>query len=361
MRPAVLTARRHDAARENRVTREHRIGLLKMLPGLAISAFFIWWTYIRVPRNGQRGFNVEVFRGLHLVSPAWAFGVVAFGVAGYTLRSVRAWAMLRHTGARFATCARVLMTSLAANNVLPLRIGDVMRIFTYAQDVNATPSTVLSTVILEKLLDVFSLAILLAGTMHFGSGVSDHIRTMAEVCVVISTAGLLVMVFGANALDAQIKRFSAKTQNAIVKKIEHWLTLALGCMQQIGVAGSLMLVGYSFAAWLCECMMYVALARAIGLATDAVGPWQATAEANLSFLIPSSPGGIGPFEVACKDALVRHGTDAASAGLFGLLMHLWLLLSITAVGGAMFFAHRLRRNAREPLIQEINELPVQLP
>ena len=151
------------------MTRESRIGLLKMLPGLAISAFFIWWTYIRVGSNGKRGFDLQVFRGLHVVSLGWLVGVVAFGVVGYTLRSYRSWAMLRHTGARFGVCARVLMTSLAANNVLPLRIGDVMRIFTYAGDVNATPSMVLSTVILEKLLDVFTLAVLFAGTMHFGS------------------------------------------------------------------------------------------------------------------------------------------------------------------------------------------------
>jgi len=125
--------------------------------------------------------------------------------------------------------------------------------------------------------------------------------------------------------------------------------------------GSLMLVVYSIAAWFCECMMYVAIAKAIGLRSDAVGPWQAAAEANLSFLIPSSPGGIGPFELACKDAMMRHGASAGESAIYGLLVHLWLLVAITAVGGAMFLAHRLRRTTREPLLEEINELPVQLP
>ena len=342
------------------MTRESRIGLLKMLPGLAISAFFIWWTYIRVGSNGKRGFDLQVFRGLHVVSLGWLVGVVAFGVVGYTLRSYRSWAMLRHTGARFGVCARVLMTSLAANNVLPLRIGDVMRIFTYAGDVNATPSMVLSTVILEKLLDVFTLAVLFAGTMHFGS-VSEHIRTVAEVGIGVSTAGLLVMVFGARTLETPLRRFFAKTENALLKKIERWLMLALDCVRQIGVAGSLMLVVYSFAAWFCECMMYVSIAKAIGLRNDAVGPWQAAAEANLSFLIPSSPGGIGPFELACKDAMMRHGAGAAESAIYGLLVHLWLLVVITAVGGTMFLAHRLKRTGREPLLEEINELPAQLP
>src|SRR5207244_9302082 len=60
--------------------------------------------------------------------------------------------MMRSTGARFRVCARVLMTSLAANNILPLRIGDIMRVFTYAGNLGAAPSVILSTVILEKLL-----------------------------------------------------------------------------------------------------------------------------------------------------------------------------------------------------------------
>ena len=343
------------------MTRERRLNLLKTSPGLLISAFFIWWTYIRVGPTGKRGFDPESFRGLHIVSPAWLLGVLVFCVAGYTIRCYRSWAMLRNVGARFSVCARVFMTSLAANNILPLRIGVVMRIFTYAAEVNATPSMVLSTVILEKLLDVFSLAVLFVATMHFGGAVSQHIRTVAEVGMAISTVGLLVMVFGARTLESPLRKLFAKTQNTKVQKIKHWLMLALDCIRQIGVGGTLMLVVYSFAAWACECMMYVSISKAIGLASDAVGPWQATAEANLSFLIPSSPGGIGPFELACKDAMMRHGATSGDAGIYGLVVHIWLLISITAVGGGMFLVHRLHLARRKPLLEEIETLPVELP
>jgi uncharacterized protein (TIRG00374 family) len=343
------------------VTRERRLNLLKMLPGLLVSAFFIWWTYIRVGPNGKRGFDPAAFHGLHIVSPVWLVGVLVFCVAGYTIRCYRAWAMLRNVGAKFSVCARVYMTSLAANNVLPLRIGDVMRVFSYAAEMNATPSMVLSTVILEKLLDVFSLAVLFVATMRFGGAISTHLRTVAEVGLAISTAGLLVMVFGARTLEPPLRRLFARTENAKVQKVEHWLMLALNCVRQIGVAGSLMLVVYSFAAWACECMMYVSIAKTIGLVSDAVGPWQATAEANLSFLIPSSPGGIGPFELACKDAMMRHGATPGDSGLYGLLVHLWLLASITAVGGSMFLVHRLQLARRKPLLEEIETLPVKLP
>jgi uncharacterized membrane protein YbhN (UPF0104 family) len=334
---------------------------MKMLPGLAVSVFFIWWTYVRVGPSGKRGFDAAAFRGLHVTAPEWIAGVVIFGVAGYTMRCYRSWAMLKSRGVKFSICARVFMTSLAANNVLPLRIGDVMRIFNYASDVNATPSIVLSTVILEKLLDVFALAVLFVTTMQFGVGVSEHVKTVAEIGLAISVAGLLVMVFGAQMLEGPLEKLFAKTANEKLKKVEHWVMLALDCVRQIGVTGTLMLVVYSAAAWVCECLMYVSIAKTIGLKSTAVGPWQATAEANLSFLIPSSPGGIGPFELACKDAMTRAGASPAASAIYGLLVHVWLIAGITAVGGMMFLTHRVHMTRRRPLLEEIETLPVELP
>ncbi len=130
--------------------------LLKTLPGLLVSAFFLWYTFKGISFS-------QIFgqpHGLSLVHPAWIFGVLAFTAASYTLRCVRWTRMLRSTGARFPVCARVLMTSLAANNILPFRIGDIMRVFTYSPDIGASPSVLLSTVILEKLLDIFILVLL---------------------------------------------------------------------------------------------------------------------------------------------------------------------------------------------------------
>ena len=67
------------------MTRERRLSLLKMLPGLAVSVFFIWWTYVRVGPSGQRGFDAAAFRGLHVEAPLWIVGVLIFGVAGYSI------------------------------------------------------------------------------------------------------------------------------------------------------------------------------------------------------------------------------------------------------------------------------------
>jgi uncharacterized membrane protein YbhN (UPF0104 family) len=241
-----------------------------------------------------------------------------------------------------------------------------MRIFTYAPDLNASPSVILSTVILEKLLDIFTLVLLLVVTVHTGKGLPPKTRVLVKTLLVISGVGLIVMVVGARALVRPIKALFAKLP-AKVRKIEHWLLLALDAIRQIGMVGMVWLFCLSLVIWLCEGLLYLSAMRMIGLHTatgaplDWGAPLQTVSLANFAFLVPSAPGGIGPFEWACQNALKLHFVASSAAGLFGLLIHLWLLVTITGAGGAMFFAHRLRHARRKPLLEEIETLPAEMP
>lgn len=326
--------------------------LLRTLPGLLISAFFLWYTF--------RNISLAQIRSLHMVHPAWLLGVLGFTLASYSLRCVRWARMMRPTGARFGPCARVLMTSLAANNILPLRIGDIMRVFTYSADLGAGPSAILSTVILEKLLDIFMLVLLFV--LFMGPGVSPHSRALAESLLAISTVGLLVLLVGARFLQQPIDALFGKLPaTGLFAKVKHWIDLALDCMRGIGAAGSVLLLVQSAIIWTCEGMIFVSAARLIALASDRVGPWQAVSVANLSYLIPSSPGAIGTFEWAVKTSLGSHGAPLGLAALYALGLHAWLLISVTGAGGLIFLLHRFRTPPHNPLLTDIDQLPAQLP
>jgi len=137
--------------------------------------------------------------------------------------------------------------------------------------------------------------------------------------------------------------------------------LALDCIRQIGILGSLLLLVQSAVIWVCEGMIFVSAAHLICLVTDRIGPWQAVSVANLSYLIPSSPGAIGTFEWAVKTSLVSHGALESHSALFGLALHAWLLISVTGAGGLIFLIHRFRIHNHEPLLNEIKTLPTELP
>lgn len=331
--------------------------LLKALPGLLISAFFLWYTFW--PRAGGKGVHLNQLLAVRLVHPAWLIGVLAFTLASYTLRCVRWARMMLPTGAGFPVCARVLMTSLAANNILPLRIGDIMRVFTYAGDLGTSPSVILSTVILEKLLDIFILGLLFVATM--GSIATHQYHVAAYASLSVSAIGLLILLVGARPLQPGIAGiFTRLPKNSLTTKAEHWITLALDATARLGVFGSLLLLLYTAVIWSCEGMIFLSALKLLDVPTDRIGPWLAVSFANLSYLIPSSPGAIGPFELAVKTALVSHGSPASESALFGLLLHVWLLVSITGAGGIIFLSHRFKIDNHKPMLGEIEELPSEL-
>jgi glycosyltransferase 2 family protein len=330
--------------------------LLKTIPGVLISAFFLWYTF--------RGISFNQILALRAVHPAWILGVLGFTLASYTLRCVR-WSQMMPRGMRslrahFLVCARVLMTSLAANNILPLRIGDIMRVFTYADDLGTSPSIILSTVILEKLLDIFVLVLLFVTTV--GRVATPHLRLIADISLAISAVGLLVLLVAARSLQAPIQRlFTRLPTNPKLAKIEHWITLALDATGRLGVTGSLLLLVQTVIIWTCEGMIFASAIFLLGMPVDRIGPWLAVSFANLSYLIPSSPGAIGPFELAVKTSLVNHGASVGQAAIFGLAIHAWMLVSVTGAGGIIFLAHRIRIHNHKPLYVEIEQLPTELP
>jgi hypothetical protein len=163
-------------------------------------------------------------------------------------------------------------------------------------------------------------------------------------------------------LQAPVQRlFTRLPANSKLARIEHWITLALDATGRLGVSGSLLLLLQSVIIWTCEGMIFVSAINLLGVPTDSIGPWLSVSFANLSYLIPSSPGAIGPFELAVKTSLVNHGASMGQAAVFGLAIHAWMLISVTGAGGIIFFIHRIRIHNHKPFLQEIEELPIQMP
>ena len=334
--------------------------LWKLLPGFAISGFFLWHTV--------RSIRLADLRNMRLVHPVWILALVAFLLCDYGLRGYRWWYMLRGFHARLSACLRVLLTSLAANNILPFRVGDFMRIFAYAPDVNAPSSSVLSTVILERLLDIFMLFLFLVlgliGVDQQFAPVAVHghsvgVLHLAALILVFASVGLGLLLFGTRLLHGITQRLVTRFgQRPRTKKLGEWAVLLFDAVLHLSFAGRLWLLVLTGVIWACESMVFVSCARMIGLVSGPRGPWLAAALSNLSFLLPSAPGGIGPFEASAKLAMRTQGVADGEAGLYALLVHVIILFAVTAVGGVGFLVHRAHRGSlRKPLSQDLASLP----
>jgi hypothetical protein len=129
----------------------------------------------------------------------------------------------------------------------------------------------------------------------------------------------------------------------------------------MGILGSLFLLLQTAVIWTCEGLIFVSAIHVAGIVTDRLGPWEAVSFANLSYMLPSSPGAIGPFEWAVKTSLSSHGAPDAQSAVFALALHAWMLISVTGAGGLIFLIHRARIHNHTPLHKEIETLPTELP
>ena len=64
--------------------------------------------------------------------------------------------------------------------------------------------------------------------------------------------------------------------------------------------------------WAGEALVYILVAKAMGVDASLIVMVVAVAASNLATTVPSTSGGIGPFELLAKETLVRAGTGAGA-------------------------------------------------
>ena len=81
--------------------------------------------------------------------------------------------------------------------------------------------------------------------------------------------------------------------------------------------------------------MYFFVAVAMDVDTPIVVLCLAVAASNLATAVPSTSGGIGPFELLAKETLVRAGVGAGLATAYAVVIHATLWVPVTIAGAVL--------------------------
>ena len=81
--------------------------------------------------------------------------------SGYAVRIIRWSIMLRFArgNTNFLNCIAPVMGSIAINNILPLRLGDIVRIFFFPKSMGISKTLSTSTLLIERLLDLLVISL----------------------------------------------------------------------------------------------------------------------------------------------------------------------------------------------------------
>jgi glycosyltransferase 2 family protein len=279
--------------------------------------------------------------------PMLLVAVVALNAAMMFVKSVRLRYLLSPAEATTGASFRALLTSSALNNVLPLRSGDVARLWMLERSSGVTKMAALGAFLIERLVEIGALALLAGAAALFVA--SQRWAVVAAPLVLLGTVGLLALLRAA-ASSARASsggegsepraRWRGKLAD-ISRRLSHGTTV-LARWPVLARA-----VWLSLAAWLIETLMVVACAEALHLTISIPLAIVTLLGINLALALPSTPSNAGPFEAAAVVVLTLAGLPKPAALAFALTYHVVQVLPVTAVGlGVLAFERRLQ--ARTP-------------
>jgi hypothetical protein len=297
--------------------------------GLAISIFSIWF----VLREVDLG---DAWSIIQTANPAWLGVGLLFLSADILFRAVR-WQrlILPIQRVRFLPILGYLLVGYLANNVLPARLGELVRSHYLGDRERISRASTLGTVVVERVVDIVVL-VAIAALAILVLNVRGVVAS--AILVALAVTGLLVVALaigiaahrlpGAARMAALLERWPSAAGAA--RKLRDGLAVA-GRPRTLGEALIL-----SVAAWGSTVIAFAAIGQAIGLHLLIGEASLLAAGVALATAIPSGPGYLGTYELAAVKIAEALGRSSEQAFALALLAHATVLV-LTSVAGAGAF------------------------
>ena len=248
---------------------------------------------------------------------------------------------------------RATAVGFLANNVFPLRIGEVVRAWHLARETQAGVAPLFGTIVLERVVDglaVVGMALVIFGVRRGHGGVLA-VGVPLLLVAILPLVGVLLLRFAperAVALARGLARiFLPERLGTSVEDLVRRTGEGLGSMQ--GGSHLVWIVLHTVIIWVVLGMLpFLAGFRALGI--DLGSPRRELAAAfvtltavGIAVALPSAPGFFGPYHLAAREALARFGVGEELALALGTLSHALMWVTTSALGLAVlrFRATRL--------------------
>ncbi len=269
----------------------------------------------------------------------------------------------------------VVVVGYMANNLIPLRIGELVRAYYLSLRESVSTMAGFGTVALERASDVIALLLLVAiaavvGALGFQttvSGVADQVPGG----VAVLTIGALLPFVAVFAVVAYVVVMSPESIRGLIARMLFMLpprvrvkiiNPAINLIEGLTVIrtwrGLLKVIALSIPVWIAEITMYYVIGLGFDIRLEFGGQLEFIAAivafgaaANLAGILPSSAGSLGPFELLGAAALTTLGIDGDVAAAYALTVHVVLWAPVTLAGAVLLFVDRtsfvnLARGAR---------------
>lgn len=271
----------------------------------------------------------------------WVLLSVALGLAGLFARAFR-WRWLFPPGVEPPGVVPATMIGYMANNVLPLRAGELVRIYAAArrlrqsEPLSATQAfwLVAATIVIERVLDSLAIVLILA-VLVFLIPVPAGVEWGAGILLALDVVGIAVLITMARnpALGRRlVARLTGRWPAAARTALAMFDTALRGLDGIRTPAHVVRVAAWTAVIWLLPATAAWAMLHAMHLELPFVAGWVVLAFVGLGISVPSAPGYLGVWHFAAKLALEIFGVAPSAAVAYALVYHASAAVPITLVG-----------------------------
>lgn len=264
-----------------------------------------------------------------LVALAVATDVIAYVIQGWR------WSLLLRPVRRtsFIATTEAIYVGLFANEILPLRAGEIIRACALSRSLGTSISSIVPSILVERLFDGIWLGIGMSVTALVVP-LPARLREAGDIfgtAMLVATGAFVMMVFRSSTSAGRSPAHARTT----------WLGAARNAVREVSAGvheigftrTTLAAAALSLLFLLSQALAFWLVMRACGLR---MSPWVAAAVllmVHLGTILPSAPANVGTFQVFAVVALGIFGVERAAATAFSMVLFLVLTVPLWALGG----------------------------
>lgn len=307
----------------------------KLLIGIVVSGVFLFLAL--------RDIDWSAFRAVFKDVRYWPLTMcVICTMLGHFTRSVRWRYML--ASVKSIPIGRLWSATAIAfmfNNLLPARLGEFVRAYAIGKSENISKSAAFATIVYERVVDVFTLIVLLWFCMFKAEG-PDWLQRSGIILVVFNVlllALLFLMFRFHDQFTAVLERFSRPLPARIRDRLVWWsdsFADGLGVLQDRKALLPVVLL--SIPVWGFATLGIYYCLVAVGMDLPYLASLVLVVLISLGSMIPSAPAYLGTMQYACIVGLAIYSIDKSQALAYSTLYHATQFFPITIVG--LYYAWR---------------------
>jgi uncharacterized protein (TIRG00374 family) len=313
--------------------------VLRAAIGGAISIVAVW--FVLQGTDLARTADVLSRADLRWVAAGGVF--MSLDLAFRALRWQRLLRPIAHV--RYPPMLGYLLIGYLANNILPARLGELVRSHYLGDREGISRAAALGTVVVERIVDLVAVVAIAAVALLILS-----VRGVVANAVLVGGAvtGLFLIVL---AIGIAAHRLPGLDRiRAVVERYPRVRDLASSLQDGLSVAARPRTVGEAIlasgASWTMAVLAYAAIGQALGIELSMAQAALIASGVALASAVPAGPSNLGTFELAAQELGKAVGLEQSSALALGFLVHVALIV-VTSIGGGIAFARLGWRGSAE--------------